>query len=123
MYLGIQNRGEIFRMKSTEEWFKQSDYDLTVAESLFKSGHYIYTIFMYHLSVEKALKGLYAARFQADAPKTHDLSYLSKKIEIIYPEYFQDIIDYLDNVSIPTRYPDELKDMLKMFPHDQTDKA
>ncbi len=40
------------------EWFFQSDYDLETAKDMFKSGRNVYCIFMCHLSIEKALKGL-----------------------------------------------------------------
>lgn len=40
----------------TEEWFKQADYDLGTAEAMFRSRRYIYSIFMCHLCLEKALK-------------------------------------------------------------------
>ncbi|MBE0638943.1 MAG: HEPN domain-containing protein [Bacteroidales bacterium] len=41
------------------EWFFQSDYDLETAEDMFESGRMVYCIFMCHLSLEKALKGLF----------------------------------------------------------------
>lgn len=42
-----------------EEWLKQADYDLDTADFMFKGKRYIYAVFMCHLSIEKALKGLY----------------------------------------------------------------
>jgi HEPN domain-containing protein len=41
-----------------KEWYFQSDYDLETAVDMFKSGRAVYCIFMCHLSLEKALKGL-----------------------------------------------------------------
>ena len=52
-----------------EEWFFQSDYDLEVAESMLKTERNIYCIFMCHLSLEKALKGLYIKRLNKMPPK------------------------------------------------------
>lgn len=40
------------------EWLTQSEYDLGTAESLYLAGRYIYTVFMCHLAIEKALKAL-----------------------------------------------------------------
>jgi HEPN domain-containing protein len=37
---------------------------LGTAEAMFDAGRYIYTVFMWHLSIEKALKGLYAKKFK-----------------------------------------------------------
>jgi HEPN domain-containing protein len=42
-----------------KEWLKQADYDMDTAEVMFDSGRFIYAVFMCHLSLEKALKGLY----------------------------------------------------------------
>ncbi|HOB83167.1 MAG TPA: HEPN domain-containing protein, partial [Bacteroidales bacterium] len=41
-----------------EEWYFQSDYDLGTAIDMLKSGRSVYCIFMCHMSLEKALKGL-----------------------------------------------------------------
>ena len=47
-------------MKSSGmEWLKQAEYDLETAEYLFSGGRYLYSVFMCHLAIEKALKGLY----------------------------------------------------------------
>ncbi len=44
-------------IKSVKEWFAQADYDMATADTMYRSGRYFYTIFMCHLSLEKALKG------------------------------------------------------------------
>jgi len=41
------------------EWFKQADYNMDAPEFVFSGDRYFYSIFMCHLSIEKALKGLY----------------------------------------------------------------
>lgn len=41
------------------EWYFQSDYDQETAFDMLKTGRNIYCIFMCHLSLEKALKGLF----------------------------------------------------------------
>jgi len=47
--------------KELQEWFRQAQYDLKSSEVMFNSKRYIHTIFMCHLSIEKALKGLYVS--------------------------------------------------------------
>jgi len=106
--------------KPLEEWFKQADYDLKTAGSLFRTSRYLYTVFMCHLSIEKALKGLYAEKFQKDPPKVHNLNYLCEKIGIKLAEEFQLFLDRLNNLSVPTRYPDELAKLLKDYRKDLT---
>jgi HEPN domain-containing protein len=109
--------------KPPQEWLKQADYDLKTAESLFKTSRFLYTVFMCHLSIEKALKGFYAKKFQEDPPKIHNLNYLLEKSGIKLTEEFQDFIDRLNNLSVPTRYPDELTKILKDYKKDLTKKV
>ena len=83
----------INKFKPADEWLKQAEYNLETAQAMFSSGRYIYTTFMCHLSIEKVLKGLYALAFSKDAPKTHNLNYLTEKIS----EYIDiDLNDELD---------------------------
>ena len=45
--------------KTPEEWLRQAEYDMDTATYMFDGGRYFYMVFMCHLSIEKALKGLY----------------------------------------------------------------
>lgn len=109
------------KFKSPEEWFKQADYDLETAIAMFNSGRYIYTVFMCHLSVEKALKGLYAKKFEKDPPKIHNLNYFCEKIDIEIDTEKRDFIDNLNNLSVPTRYPEELERLLRDYKKEETE--
>jgi HEPN domain-containing protein len=42
--------------KEIKNWLDSSQYDLETAEHMFNTGRYIYTVFMCHLAIEKALK-------------------------------------------------------------------
>jgi len=110
-------------LKAPQEWFKQSEYDFETAKAMLTSGRYIYAVFMCHLCIEKALKGLYARRHKKDPPKIHNLNYLCEKIGIKLTKEFQDFIDRLNNLSVPTRYPDELAKLLKDYKKDLTKKV
>lgn len=103
----------------TEEWFKQADYDLGTAEAMFRSRRYIYSIFMCHLCLEKALKGLLAKR-GVIPPKSHDLVFLLERVECDIPEQHADFLEMLNEVSVPTRYPDELDKLLTQYPRKRT---
>ena len=63
-----------------DEWYFQSDYDLETAVDMFKSGRNVYCIFMCHLSLEKALKGLLIKRTDEFPSKTHSLIYFADKL-------------------------------------------
>lgn len=94
--------------KKHEEWLKQADYDMDTAEAMFKNGRYFYAVFMCHLSIEKALKGLYFKTLDEVPPKTHNLIYLLNKIGERPEEELDKFITKLNTASIATRYPDDL---------------
>jgi HEPN domain-containing protein len=94
--------------KRTEEWLRQSDYDLETAEVMYQSGRQIYAVFMCHLAVEKAIKGLLYERHREIPPKSHSLVLLLTKLEERPPAHLGKVIVKLSEASIPTRYPDDL---------------
>lgn len=73
------------------------------------SRRYIYCVFMCHLSIEKALKALYAKKLGKNPSKTHNLVYLAQNIHLDLPEQIKEFLEMLDDVSVPTRYPEELE--------------
>ena len=64
-----------------DEWFKQADYDMETAEFMFKGERYFYTVFMCHLSIEKALKGLIIQK-NKEAPPKLTICFISLKLSI-----------------------------------------
>jgi HEPN domain-containing protein len=97
------------------EWFKQAEYDMKTAEAMFDSRRYIYVVFMCHMAIEKALKGLYAQAFDKLPPKTHNLLLLTEKIGYDLPEDLYDFIFRLNGVSVPTRYPEDIEKLKKDY--------
>ena len=106
--------------KSEKEWFKQVDYDIGTAEAMYNSERYIYCVFMCQLSFEKSLKGLWASKFMDDAPKTHSLKFLVSKLNLQIPEELLKCILEIDNVSVLTRYPEELDNLYGQFTKERT---
>ena len=109
--------------KSPQEWLKQADYDIKTAEIMFDNKRYFYAVFMCHLSIEKALKGIYLDRLKEIPPKTHNLVYLVEKIKLLLPENLYDSVFALNRVSVPTRYPDDIQRMLKDYNEERTKKV
>ncbi|KAF5421272.1 MAG: HEPN domain-containing protein [Candidatus Methanocomedens sp.] len=103
-----------------DEWLRQAQYDMETADYLFEGERYFYAVFMCHLSIEKALKGLYVKRFNKTPPKTHNLIYLIEFINIDIPENHYDVIFTLNRISVPARYPDNLQTILKEFNKSKT---
>lgn len=91
--------------KKPQEWLKQAAYDMKTAEAMFNSKTYIYAVFMCHLALEKALKGLFTRILNEVPPKTHNLVYLVEKTQLELPEKLYDFIFTRNGLSIPTRYP------------------
>ena len=87
---------------------------------MFDGGRYFYVVFMCHLSIEKALKALYVQDLGDEPPRTHNLIYLAEKIGLGLPEDLHNILFMLNRVSVPTRYPDDLKRMLKDYDKEKT---
>jgi HEPN domain-containing protein len=109
--------------KPSREWLRQAVYDMKTADALFSSKRYIYAVFMCHLSIEKALKGLYAFQLGAVPPRTHNLVYLVEKIKLELPGTLYDFVFTLNGVSVPTRYPGDLQKLLKEYTRAKTGKV
>lgn len=102
--------------KEVQNWVASAEYDLETADHMYKSGRFIYVIFMCHLSLEKMLKAHIALIGEVPA-KTHDLIYLLKKSKITnMSESFIDFLGQLSNSSIPTRYPEDIQLAIKDYP-------
>ena len=99
----------------TIEWLRQSDYDMESADYMFQGGRYFYAVFLCHLSIEKALKGLYYEKKRVIPPKVHNLLYLLNEIEIKPPEEQGKWIVKLNEANITTRYPEDLNKLQKNY--------
>ena len=96
------------KYKLSEEWIAQAEYDMKTAMALYNSGRYIYAIYICHLSIEKALKGLFASVYEIDPPKTHNLNYLLNKIRekttLSLTNLQEEFIELLNEKSVPARF-------------------
>jgi HEPN domain-containing protein len=108
--------------KTYLEWYFQADYDLEVAGDMLKSGRFVYCIFMCHLSLEKGLKGLLNKRTGEYPPKSHSLVFFVEKIGLVLADPDLDFLFSLNKISVPTRYPENLKELIKEFNQADTEK-
>jgi HEPN domain-containing protein len=106
-------------MDPIANWIKSSNYDIKTAEHMLATGRYVYVLFMCHLSVEKLLKALYEATYEKVPPKTHNLIYLSNAVKLEIPENMLQTIESLNDLSIVTRYPEDINDLIKAFKKDR----
>jgi len=101
--------------KNYQEWLFQSDYDLETAGFMLQTNRNVYTIFMCHLCLEKALKAFYLKKLNLIPPKIHSLRYFVNKLEIELPDTVEIFISEIDKLSIVTRYPEDLRKMISEF--------
>ena len=104
-----------------EEWYFQSDYDLETACDMFKSGRNVYCIFMCHLSLEKALKGLLIKKTGEFPSKTHSLVYFVDKIGLKMNDTDFEFLFMLNKISVPTRYPENLRNLFAAYTLERTE--
>lgn len=105
---------------SPEDWIIQADYDFDTAECMFASNRHFYAAFMCHLSLEKALKGVYQKKIERIPPKTHNLVMLLKDLKLQPPYAIQQFLIELNAASVAIRYPESLPDMVKKYPQSLT---
>jgi HEPN domain-containing protein len=107
--------------KPPEEGFLQADYDMDTAGSMFRECRYFYAVFMCHLSIEKTLKGLFLARTEKEPPRIHNLLYFVDELQLELPPDLDAFLMRLNGLSIPTRYPDELRRMTREYDRARTE--
>jgi HEPN domain-containing protein len=64
-----------------EYWRDIAQYDLETAKAMFKTGRWLYVVFMCQQAIEKICKGLYLLFINDDVPRTHDINSLVSKFE------------------------------------------
>lgn len=101
--------------KPPSEWINQSEYDLMTARDMYNAGRYIYTVYMCHLAVEKALKALVNATTGKVPPKIHNLIRLLKLASADLTREQKEFLATINTAAITTRYPEELTASLEKF--------
>lgn len=88
-------------------WLKTSAHDYKTMRSLFKAKRYSDCLFFGHITLEKVLKALVVQTVGAQAPFTHDLLALYKKLTSITLTAAEiDLLDEVNRFNIRARYPD-----------------
>jgi len=95
--------------KTISYWLEGAEYDLGVADAMFKAEKYPYALFMGHLALEKLLKALVVKNTKKHAPITHSLPLLASKLSIELPNEIKKKLARFMEFYFETRYPDEQK--------------
>jgi HEPN domain-containing protein len=107
--------------KNIANWIESSDYDIKTADHMYTTKRYVYVLFMCHLATEKMIKALYEAKQEKIPPKTHNLVALLNEIELDVPEEQLKTIESLNDISVVTRYPEDIRALIKAFKKDRVE--
>lgn len=105
-------------------WIDSSDEDYNVMHVLYRNKKNSYCLFFGHLVIEKLLKALYAKNNKnaPHAPKSHDLLYLSEKMELKLTEEQKDLLDTITSFNMNARYDDYKKEFYFKCSDDYTNE-
>jgi HEPN domain-containing protein len=68
-------------------------------------------VFLCHLSIEKTVKAIVCKRSRQMPPFTHNLNRLMELSGIVMGKPHQEFIDKISLQSVPTRYPEDFKNL------------
>ncbi len=103
-------------------WVDSSDVDFKAMESLFDSGHYVWSLFVGHLVIEKLLKAYYVKKVDMNAPQMHNLLKIAEmtSLELSYEQRI--FLDEVTTFNIRARYPDYKRGFYKKATKEFTEK-
>jgi len=89
-------------------WLESANNDYETMNILFSGGKYTWCLFVGHLVIEKLLKALYAKKNKSApyAPKSHDLVFLSSKMQLELTEEQEELLNTITRFNIDGRYDD-----------------
>ena len=89
-------------------WIESSNEDYNVMNVLYNSKKNSYSLFFGQMVIEKLLKALYAKNNKEapHAPKTHDLLYLTGKLNLELTEEQEVTLSEITKFNLSTRYGD-----------------
>ncbi len=61
-------------------WLMLSDYDIGTIDCLIAGERWVYVAYLCQQAIERQLKGMYVYYNNAEAPKTHNVTYLFSKV-------------------------------------------
>jgi HEPN domain-containing protein len=91
-------------------WLEYAQYDLETAEAMYKSGRWVYVIFMCQQALEKLCKGLYLLYIDDNIPRLHNVTAVFSKFADKLSEPLGDdirgLFDRLSLYYLEARYPE-----------------
>lgn len=103
-------------------WRKSAQMNLSAAQDLFKTRHYVECLFFCHLSIEKIIKGLVLKNTKKNPPPVHHLPYLISLSGVKISEKQQGLIKRINEFNLRARYNDYKFRFYKIADKDFTEK-
>lgn len=94
------------RDEIVQYWLESAEEDFIVMDSIFKTGHYVWALFIGHLVVEKLLKAYYVKNIDDNVPQIHHLLKIAEKSGLDLSEEDKDFLLEVTTFNIEARYPD-----------------
>src|SRR3989339_586425 len=86
-------------------WLKSAKQNIKVAEDNFKLKHYSWSLFLWKLALEKAIKGIIVKKGQAPPP-SHKLNQLIRIAGIAVDKDKEDVLKEITTFNLEARYDD-----------------
>ena len=86
-------------------WFESADRNKSTAEDMFQGGHYDWSLFLWHLVLEKTLKGLIVKKGDVPPP-IHDLRKLVKYAGVSIEKEKERQLKEITSFNLEARYDD-----------------
>lgn len=86
-------------------WLKSAKRNIEVAEANFRAGHYDWSLFFWHLVLEKTLKGLITSQGKIPPP-VHNLRYLAKFAGLGLTKVLDRNLKEITGFNLEARYDD-----------------
>ncbi len=87
-------------------WVDSSEVDFKAMESLFSSGHYVWSLFVGHLVLEKLLKAYYVKNVDNKFPQIHHLLKIAESANLELSEDQKNFLLEVTTFNLEARYPD-----------------
>ena len=92
--------------KQIDYWIRTAEEDLSTAEILIRENRTLHGLFFCHLVIEKAIKAHFVKSTGENAPRTHNIMYLSDRAGLSFDEESQIFMGILMKYQLEGRYPD-----------------
>ncbi len=103
-------------------WINGSDLDFSTMNSLYRTKHYNWALFVGHLVVEKLIKAYYVKVHNEHPPMIHNLLRLALKSGIELDQKMEEFLSEVTEFNINARYEDFKMEFYKKCTREYTKK-